>query len=91
MLWDLLVTVIVGLIAGLLAKAILPGDKKEPSGWLMTALLGIAGAFLVGLVMSLLHYEGSGSFIGRIIGATIGAIVIILALRKFTAPNSPTV
>ncbi|MER3496122.1 MAG: GlsB/YeaQ/YmgE family stress response membrane protein, partial [Armatimonadota bacterium] len=43
MITEILGTVIVGLIAGLLAKAILPGNKSEPSGWIMTAVLGIVG------------------------------------------------
>ncbi len=69
---------IIGLIAGILAKAIMPGDKKEPGGCLMTSLLGIAGSLLVGFGMrTFLGTSGSGGTVGTIIGATIGACILI--------------
>lgn len=69
---------IIGLIAGILAKAIMPGDKKEPVGCLMTSLLGIAGSVLVGFTMrTFLGTSGGGGTVGTIIGATIGACVLI--------------
>lgn len=67
----------------MLAKAILPGEKHEPKGCLMTMVLGIAGSLLVSMVMRLVGYTGTGSFIPTIIGATIGAVVIVLLMRKF--------
>jgi len=75
--------IIVGLIAGILAKAIVPGGDREPKGCVMTILLGIAGSVIVGFIMQTFLGGGSGNLIGTIIGATIGAIVLILAFRKF--------
>ncbi len=79
----LLYWIIVGLVAGVLAKAIVPGSDREPKGCLMTMLLGIAGSVLMGFIMQALLGGGSGNFIGTIIGATIGAVLLILAFRKF--------
>lgn len=78
-----LVFLIVGLIAGALAKAIMPGSSKEPGGWLMTILLGIAGAFVGGFVGSALGIGGN-SFVMQIIMAAVGAMIIIGLLRLFT-------
>ena len=76
--------VIVGLVAGVLAKVLTPGSDKEPKGCIMTILLGIAGSVIVGFLMNLLLGGNTPSgMIGTIIGATIGAILLILGLRKF--------
>ncbi len=71
--------IIVGLIAGVLAKAVVPGGDREPKGCLMTMLLGIAGAMVMGTILRTL---GSGENVG-LIGATFGAIILILVFRKF--------
>ena len=78
---DFVVALIVGLVAGMLAKAIMPGSSNEPSGWIMTILLGIAGAFIGRLVLGGLLGTG---LIMSIVSATIGAIVLIALLRLFT-------
>lgn len=72
-----------GFFAGLIARAVMPGTQRM--GFILTTVLGIAGAFVGGLMGSLL---GGGIFFGQVrpagfIGAVIGAIVI-LALRGFT-------
>lgn len=75
--------ILVGLVAGALAKALMPGDKKEPGGCLFTMLLGIAGSVVVGFIMrTVLGTSGSGSLIGSIVGATIGACLLIFLARK---------
>lgn len=75
---------IVGLIAGVLAKVITPGTDREPKGCVMTILLGIAGSVIVGLILELIGGGNSpGGMAGTIVGATIGAIILILAFRKF--------
>ncbi|MFI5385030.1 MAG: GlsB/YeaQ/YmgE family stress response membrane protein [Fimbriimonadales bacterium] len=75
----------VGFIAGLLAKAIVPGEKDEPQGFVLTTLLGIGGSVLVGFVLhDLLGWQTGKHFIGTIVGATIGAVVLILLVRKFS-------
>lgn len=84
---EFLIFLIVGLIAGILAKAIMPGRASEPGGWLMTIVLGIAGAFLGGFLGRALglggNASGSFSFMG-ILWATIGSILIIALARLFT-------
>lgn len=78
--------IIVGLLAGLLAKAVMPGTRDEPGGWIGTTLLGIVGAFVGGLLSSLL-FGGSGVMafnIPSIFIAFIGACVVIGVLRLFS-------
>jgi len=75
----------VGLIAGILAKAIMPGRANEPSGWLLTILLGIAGAFVGGWIgTALFNADPNRNMLMSIIFATLGAIVIIAVMRLFT-------
>lgn len=81
--------IIVGLIAGVLAKALTPGSDREPKGCLMTMALGIAGSLLVGFIMQLVFgAQGGGGFVGTIIGATLGAIILILLFRKIWARSA---
>lgn len=75
--------ILVGGIAGILAKALTPGTAKEPKGCLYTIGLGILGSVIVGFAMDLAGFKGAGGTIPTIIGATIGAVLLILALRKF--------
>ena len=70
---------VVGLIAGALAKLIMPG--KDPGGCIVTILLGIAGAFVGGFLAGLFGL-GTGGPAG-IIGATIGAIILLAIYRMF--------
>lgn len=80
---DFVWMILIGLAAGALAKAIVPGERSEPKGCLMTSLLGIGGSLLVGFIMkTLLGADTSDNLIGTLIGATIGAILIILVSRK---------
>ena len=66
-----------GLVAGLLAKWIMPGDQK--AGLLLTMGLGIVGGLLGGWAMSLITGEGvSGFDIRTILVATLGAIVVLI-------------
>ena len=71
--------IIIGAIAGALAKLIMPGD--DPGGIIVTILLGIAGAFVGNFVMINLLNFGSGGFIWSIIVATIGAIILLAIYR----------
>ncbi|MDF2701259.1 MAG: Transglycosylase-associated protein [Rubrobacteraceae bacterium] len=72
--------IVVGLIAGALAKLILPGD--DPGGIIVTILIGIAGAFVGGFVFSLFGGAGMSGFnIWSILVATVGAIILLLIYR----------
>lgn len=66
--------IIVGLVAGLLARAIKPGS--DPMGWIMTIVLGIVGALLGGFMASLVGIDADGGFTGLIF-SVIGAIIVL--------------
>jgi uncharacterized membrane protein YeaQ/YmgE (transglycosylase-associated protein family) len=81
----ILAWIVVGLIAGALAKLIMPGD--DPGGIIVTILIGIVGAFVGGFVVNLLGGAGvSGFNIWSILVATLGAI-ILLAIYRLVAPR----
>ena len=69
--------IVVGLIAGILAKMIMPG--RDPGGIIVTILVGIAGGLLGGFVASRMGI-GGGNFINILI-ATAGAIVLLIIYR----------
>ena len=72
--------IVVGLIAGALAKPIMPGD--DPGGFIVTILLGIVGAFVGGFVVNLLGGAGvSGFNLWSILVATLGAIILLAIYR----------
>jgi uncharacterized membrane protein YeaQ/YmgE (transglycosylase-associated protein family) len=75
--------IVVGLIAGFLAKLAMPGTAEEPSGWIMTMILGIAGAVLGGWIWNLVLHApgGTGINIGSIIVAFVGSCILIALLR----------
>ena len=75
--------IVVGLVAGVIAKALMPGGSKEPGGWIGTIVLGIVGALIGGFLSSLLLGGGgvSGFNLGSIVVAVIGACVLIGGLR----------
>lgn len=74
-MFSLLGTLIVGLIVGLIARAIKPGD--DSLGWIMTILLGIAGAFLASYIGVALGWYQQGDTAGWI-ASVLGAIVLLV-------------
>jgi uncharacterized membrane protein YeaQ/YmgE (transglycosylase-associated protein family) len=76
--------IVVGLIAGALAKWVMPGP--DPGGIIITILIGIAGAFVGGfLVQSLFGGPGITRIsLGSILTATLGAIVLLAIYRLIT-------
>jgi uncharacterized membrane protein YeaQ/YmgE (transglycosylase-associated protein family) len=68
-------TIIIGLIAGIIAKFIMPGSN-EPSGFIMTAVLGIVGAFVATFLGQALGWYAPGEGAG-LIGAIVGAIIVL--------------
>ena len=86
---DLIWILLVGAVAGLLAKMVMPGDKMEPAGCILTMLLGLAGAVLMGhVIVPLLRITPNETLVSKIIGATIGAIILI-ALFRLVQGRSP--
>lgn len=77
---DFLGTVFVGLVAGALAKLIMPG--KDPGGIIITILIGIAGSIVFTYLGQFLGFYESGQVAG-FIGATIGAIILLAVYRLF--------
>jgi len=72
----LITWIVVGLIAGLLAKWIMPGEG--PGGLLITLILGMAGASVGGFVVSILGGTGATGFnVWSIIVATFGALILL--------------
>jgi uncharacterized membrane protein YeaQ/YmgE (transglycosylase-associated protein family) len=68
-------TIIIGFIAGLIAKFIMPG-KNEPSGFILTTILGIVGAFVATFLGQALGWYQPGEGAG-LIGAIVGAIIVL--------------
>ena len=79
--------IVVGLIAGLLAKLLLPGD--DPGGLIITTLVGMAGAVVGGVLIGVLGGAGATGFnIWSILVATLGAVVLLLVYRLITGGRS---
>jgi uncharacterized membrane protein YeaQ/YmgE (transglycosylase-associated protein family) len=82
----IIMTIIIGFVAGLIAKFIMPGDRNEPSGFIMTTVLGIVGAFVASYLGQAIGWYRAGEGAG-LIGAVIGAI-IVLAVYGMVAGRS---
>lgn len=70
-------TIVIGLIAGIVAKLILP-NSGGPSGFVMTAVLGIVGAFVASFLGQALGWYAPGEGAG-LIGAVVGAVIVLFA------------
>ncbi len=69
-------TIFIGLVAGVIAKFIMPGSN-EPSGFILTALLGVVGAVVATYLGRTLGWYAPGQGAG-LIGAVVGAIVVLV-------------
>jgi uncharacterized membrane protein YeaQ/YmgE (transglycosylase-associated protein family) len=81
-------TIIVGFIAGIIAKLIMPG-KNEPSGFVLTTILGILGAFTatyLGQAIGLYRADQGAGLLGAIVGS-----IIVLAIYGAVAGRRPQV
>ena len=72
----ILCTIIIGFVAGVIAKFIMPGDN-EPTGFILTAILGIVGAFVATFLGQALGWYQPGEGAG-LIGAVVGAVVVLV-------------
>ncbi len=70
--------IFIGVVAGVLGKLIMPG--RDPGGFIVTILLGIAGALLAGFLGQALGIYSQGQAAGWI-GATVGAILLLIVYR----------
>ena len=86
MIGSIIAWIIIGAIAGVLGKLIMPG--RDPGGFIITILLGIAGAFVGGFIMQNILGFGSGGWIWSILVATLGAIILLAIYRAFAGGRS---
>jgi uncharacterized membrane protein YeaQ/YmgE (transglycosylase-associated protein family) len=81
----LLYILVIGFVAGVIARLLMPGPNT-PKGFVVTTLLGIAGALLAtfaGRAAGFYHYhQGAG-----VVGATVGALLILFVWHRLVAAN----
>ncbi len=77
--------IIIGGLAGLVAKMLTPG--RDPGGFIITVLLGIAGAMVATFLGQALGWYGPGQSAG-FIGAVVGAVIILLVYRAVARPRT---
>jgi len=80
--------IIIGLLPELLPSSFDPGSSNEPSGFILTTLLGIAGSFVATYLGQALGWYQAGEGAG-LIGAVVDAIVVLVIWGLF-APRQPT-
>jgi uncharacterized membrane protein YeaQ/YmgE (transglycosylase-associated protein family) len=76
-------TIIIGFVAGIIAKLIHPGPN-EPSGFILTTILGIVGAFVATFLGQALGWYRAGEGAG-LIGAVVGAVLVLLVWGMLAA------
>ena len=81
-MFHLLWMLIVGLVVGAIARWLMPG--VENMGWLMTALLGIAGSFVGGFIARLFSKPADGAIVhpAGLVMSVIGALILLFVVKK---------
>jgi uncharacterized membrane protein YeaQ/YmgE (transglycosylase-associated protein family) len=77
-------TIVIGFVVGIIAKFLMPG-KNEPSGFILTTILGIVGAFVasfLGQAVGIYNPGEGAGFIGAVVGAIIVLYVWSLVVKK---------
>ena len=80
---SILGTILIGLVVGFIARAVKPGDDKL--GWIMTAILGVAGSFLAsyaGTAMGWYRQGEAAGWIASVVGAVILLLIYSLVAKK---------
>ncbi|HEX6114819.1 MAG TPA: GlsB/YeaQ/YmgE family stress response membrane protein [Geminicoccaceae bacterium] len=75
---SIILTLIIGLVAGAVAKLLMPG--RDPGGFIITMLLGVAGAFLATWLGQAIGWYGPDEG-ARFIGAVVGAVILLVIYR----------
>jgi uncharacterized membrane protein YeaQ/YmgE (transglycosylase-associated protein family) len=81
---EILYAILIGLVVGAIAKLLMPG--RDPGGWIITALLGVAGAVVgtyVGQALNLYRVGEPAGFLGSV----LGAMLLLLIYRLFARPR----
>ncbi len=86
---SLLWLLVVGLVAGLLARALVPG--KDSMSWLGTLVLGVSGSLVGGLLLGLLTggFRERGFGPAGLIGSVIGAVIVLVLYNRWAARRQP--
>lgn len=82
---DILYTIFIGLVVGIIAKLLMPG--KDPGGFIITTLIGIAGAMLAKFIGQAMNWYEAGESAG-FIASVVGAIILLLLYRMVTGRRS---
>ena len=77
--------IVFGLVVGVLAKLLMPG--RDPGGFIITALLGIAGAVLGGFIGRALGFYGPGEAAGFLM-SLLGAVILLFVYHKLRRPTA---
>ncbi len=83
----IITTIIIGLIVGLIAKFVMPG--KDPGGWIVTILIGIAGATVGTLIGRAVGLYDAGESAGWIV-SVLGAVILLWVYRLITRRRTTT-
>lgn len=82
---NILGTIFIGLFVGIVAKLLTPG--RDPGGWIITILLGLAGSFVAGYFGRSMGWYQEGQAVG-FIASVVGAIVLLLLYRLIAGRRS---
>jgi uncharacterized membrane protein YeaQ/YmgE (transglycosylase-associated protein family) len=82
MLW----IIVIGLVAGFIARLLAPGPNN-PTGFILTCVLGIAGSFLATFIGQAVGWYGPGQGAG-FIAATVGAVVVLFIWHRLVAKGT---
>jgi len=86
---DVIWFLLIGLVAGFVARALVPGP--DPMGWLGTMVLGIVGSLVGGTLAALLFGGTLALSAAGIVGSIIGAIIVLLVWRQVGSRSRTTV
>ena len=78
--------IVIGFVAGIIARMVAPGPNT-PSGFILTSVLGIVGAFLATFAGQAVGWYGPNQGAG-IVGATVGAIVVLFIWHRLVAAHA---
>lgn len=81
--------ILIGFFAGLIARFIMPG-RNEPTGFIMTTILGIVGSLFANLVAVKLGWAASGEGVSLLSGV-VGAVIILFLYHLATRASAPTI
>lgn len=79
-------TIIIGFVAGIVAKFVTPGSN-EPSGFVLTTILGIVGAVVATYLGQAMGFYGPGEGAG-LIGAVVGAVIVLVVWSMISRRNA---